>query len=255
MVKKKNVITHDEARQRYKAFLEQKNRGTTAVREVQSFAINTLAGRKRALSLVSHNTAVWQHTNRWHVAMIYIDQGTGFRFKRDYLDLYAAGCQTIDQFDQLWVALNGCEPGIMPKARGSKTSTVRRQQHSYIVANQSLEPNTASKIAGDLPISQVHRTHLITSQVTGIENNKGLLIDYDGWLNSNPMNEYELMILEKNHEQPIIWNALVWQQIDGLHFRYEMYNPDWTLLDASEWVDDRWQYFWYYDKGIQDQLK
>lgn len=254
MVKKKNVITLAEAQQRFQKFLDQKAHGTTAVREVQSFAINTLAGRQRALGLVPHNTAVWQHTNRWHVAMIYIEKGTGFHFKRDYLDLYAAGCQSLDQFTELWRAVNGDEPGVTPKSRGSKTSTVRRQQHSYIVANQSLAPNDHSTIDGDLPVSQVHRTHLITSQITGIENNKGLLIDYDGWLNSNPMNEYELMILDRNREQPIIWNALVWQQTNGLHLRYEMYNPDWILLDSQEWVDDRWQYFWYYDKGIQDQL-
>ena len=137
--------------------------------------------------------------------------------------------------------------GTFPTVKVSKTSEIRHAQASYIVADFNKRPNPNSQIPKMDGAKTTHRTHLISAQTTGIENHKGLLIEYDGWLNMYPMNQFEQEMLDLSKTQDIIWIAQVYQASDGLHLRYLIYNARWKLLHQKEWVDDRWTYVWYFD--------
>lgn len=215
--------------------------------EITDYKINNFLGMQRAINAYEKNTPLWQHSTQWHTAMIYIYKGNGFSFNRNMIDLIKSGVDTKEKFLLTWDIINeGADYGIIPTTTKSPTSIDRKRQASYILANLNKEPNPLSQL-GSIPKNIPHRTHLISSQVTGIENDKGLLIDYDGWLNSIPMNQFETEILNETEKRSLIWVANVWKETDGLHFKYSIYNVDWTLYREKEWVDDRWEYIWRYD--------
>lgn len=242
--------TYEKALKRFEKYL--KSIDVTPFYEVRSFKINDLEGMKKALSSVEKGTAVWQHTDEWHSVGMYIKAGSGHKFNRKVTNLFRHDITNEKSFRRAWIQQNGNnEIGVFPKAPGDFTSRERQKQKSYIVADQSKE-NPNSKISGSFKKNQVHRTHLISSQITGIEHSKGFLIDFDGWLNSKPMNEFELKAIDKSDFQDIIWTTNVW--IAGyLHLKYEIYDKDYNLIAEQEWVDDRWQYCWRFDRG-QDKL-
>lgn len=224
-----------------------KNGLATDVYEARSLPLNNVKNMKKTLNTVPKGSAVWQHTSKWHVAMIYIQKGQGQRFNRSLLDLIASGVNTPAKFKQAWLKKNGGNMGTFPTVKVSKTSEIRHAQASYIVADFNKRPNPNSQIPKMDGAKTTHRTHLISAQTTGIENHKGLLIEYDGWLNMYPMNQFEQEMLDLSKTQDIIWIAQVYQASDGLHLRYLIYNARWKLLHQKEWVDDRWTYVWYFD--------
>lgn len=242
-------ITYQEALRKFKLILWRVKTGGTPVYEVRTYPINNRCGVEVAIKSVAHGSALWQHTDSWHTALIYIEAGKGIRFSREVLDLIATGVNSEAQFRNSWIAKNGNkEIGFFPRPKYSRTSVSRRSQSSYIVADQAKE-NPESKILGSLKRNITHRTHLISSQTTGIENHKGFLIDYDGWLNTMPMKNFEDSVLELTKKQDIIWTANVWRASDGLHLKYVMYDKNFQIVAQKEWVDDRWTYIWYVDKG------
>lgn len=246
-------ITKQWALQRFEKVIDNLD-VETPIYEVQSIPMNDLHGIQWAISQVPHNTALWQHTDAWHTVAYYIDRGQGYRFNREILDLISSGVDTESKFDRAWDSYNNfSRMGYFPRSRSSKTSSSRMSQKSYIVADLSRGCNPRSKIKGRFTKNMIHRTHLISSQITGIESHKGLLIDFDGWLNAKPLNDFERSVLQYTKTHDIIWVANVWHSNKGLHFQYTMYNPDWTIYKRQEWIDDRWTYLWWIDDG-QDSL-
>jgi hypothetical protein len=223
-----------------------KHNVATDVYEARSLNLNSIKNQKKMLESVPHGSAIWQHTETYHIAMIYIERGKGQRFNRTLLDLIASGVDTDAKFKRAWLAKNKGNMGTFPTVKSSRTSQVRQSQASYILARQSVPANPNSRIPGNLNVT--HRTHLISAQTTGIESHKGLLIDFDGWLNSKPMNDYETEMLQVTTKQDVIWTAFVARDRKGfLHFRYIMYNKHWQVISSQEWIDDRWTYEWRVD--------
>lgn len=244
------AISRDLALTKFNTVLSNVRNGGTAVREVVSLSLDNLDGIKRAFSIVPHHTAIWQHTDTIHFAGIYIEQDKGFSYSREYLDLISAGIDTDIKFLNAWNEVNnGGDFGSVPKTKHQATKTSRQQHESYIIADKELGMNVNSAIVGKMRNGRdgVDRTHLISSQITGIENHKGLLIDYDSWLNRTPMNKFEMNVLKMNKSRDVIWTSLVWQNNDGLHLRYTMYDSRYNPIATNEWTDDRWQYIWRYD--------
>lgn len=248
--KKKDLrIDYSEALEKFQDILIRLHAGATPVYEVRSYPINNLSGIKVALSSVRHGAVVWQHTDKWHTCAIYIEQGKGINYSREYLDLIATGVDNKEKFKEAWREKNGNKlKGFFPKPSYSKTSASRRYQKSYIVADRSHE-NKNSHIKGSFKENLTHRTHLISARTTGIENHKGLLIDYDSWLNMVPMNKFEEQVLKKTQDMDIIWTTTVTIVANGLHLQYMIYNRNFELILKAGWTDDRWTYFWYIDKG------
>ena len=236
---------------RFNDVLREVENGTqTPVYNVTSQPLTTVQNRQVVLGSVPHGSAVWQHTDKWHVAMIYIEKGHGQLYNRALLDMIASGVDTPAKFKRAWVAKNGKSGyGTFPSVKSSRTSSVRASQASYIVADFNKRQNPHSHIPKMDGAKTTHRTHLISAQTTGIENHKGLLIEFDGWLNMYPMNKFEQAVLEQSRKQDIIWVCEVYQAHDGLHLRYVIYNSQWREIARKEWVDDRWTYLWYYDEG------
>lgn len=250
------LISYDEAYRRFQRYLGYFIKGATPVYEVRSFSLADISGIKKALGRIKHGSAIWQHTDQWHVAAIYIDKGEGFRFSRKVTNLFAHDVISEEQFKQAWEETNGpYDWGVFPRKPGSAATHARKKQASYIVADRNKPENEQSSIEGSFKRNEVHRTHLISSQVTGIEYHKGLLIDYDGWLNVNPMNQFESEMLDLSNNQDLVWTATIWLDNQrNLHWRYRMFNSEYQLIAEKEWVDDRWSYIWRYDAGIQDKL-
>lgn len=250
------LISYDQALDKFIYYLEFAQEGATTVYEVKSFPINNLMGIKMALSQVPDGSAIWQHTDKWHTAAIYIKAGQGHKFNRKVMNLFSHGITSEAKFQQAWIQENGeYDKGVFPKCKGDYTSSVRKYQASYIVVAENIPENQNSKIVGSLPRNRPHRTHLISAQTTGIENHKGLLIDFDGWLNMNPMNQFELSVLDISEKQDVVWTANIWIDENDhlLHWLYQMYDANYNLIARKEWVDDRWTYIWRYDRG-QDKL-
>lgn len=249
-----SYISKEQAIHRYTGVLNNLKNGGTKVYEVRSFAMNTDSGVMRALQNVSAGDVVWQHTNKWHSAAIYIQQGKGYEYHRNILDLIGKGVDSVEKFSFLWDQYNdGRITGVIPQIGGSATSTSRQKQMSYVVANLSKGELRPNHISGSLTNNVPHRTHLISSQVTGIENHRGLLIDFDGWLNMNPLNNFEQDTLKMTRHEDVIWTVQVWPSTKGLCFEYRMFDIEWNLVSEHLWVDDRWEYIWYFDDG-QDLL-
>lgn len=251
------LITYDQALAKFKRYLKFAQEGATPVYEVRSFELNNVFGVKLALEQVPKGAVVWQHTDKWHTAAVYIKSGHGHKFNRKALNLFSHGVTSEAEFERAWINTNGeYERGVFPKSPGDYTAGVRRQQESYIVAAKNYPENKNSKIPGSLKKNIPHRTHLISAQTTGIESHKGLLIDFDGWLNMNPMNQFEIGILDLSDQQDIIWTVNIWidPKDHWLHWHYQMYDSQYNLIAQKEWIDDRWVYIWRYDKGKQDKL-
>lgn len=251
----KQLIPYRKALKRFLQFLAFARAGATPVYEVVSYPINNVEGVKKALHSVPTGAAVWQHTDKWHTAAIYIKAGYGRKFSRQIINLFAHGITSEEDFKRIWIEQNGeYELGVFPKSSGSYPTASRKKQASYIVVDKNKPENEDSKIEGSFQTNQVHRTHLISAQTTGIEQNKGLLIDFDGWLNTNPMNQFETRMLNLAKHQDLVWTANVWIGKDEyLHFKYQMYDKNYKLIEEEEYIDDRWTYLWYYDQG-QDKL-
>lgn len=249
------LISYEEALKKFNRYLAYARMGPTSVYEVKSFSINNVSGLKSALDQVPRSSAIWQHTDKWHVAAIYIPANTGFKFSRKITNLFSHGIVDKDSFRKAWIETNGnYEYGVFPKKPGDAPSNARVKQASYIVADRRYPENEHSKIPGSFKKNETHRTHLISSQITGIEHHRGLLIDFDGWLNSNPMNQFETKVLNMTKEQDIVWSANIWIGSDNyLHWKYLIYDKNYHLITEKEWIDDRWTYIWRFDRG-QEKL-
>jgi len=246
--KKRRKISKDWAVKLFTKQLENIHQPPTNIYEVQSFPINNLIGAQRALNQVDHGSALWQHTDLWHTALIYIEKGSGIKFNRTLVDLISAGIDSPEKFGEFWDEENDSAMGYLPKAPSSKTSRVRMKQTSYIVADLNEGEIIPSSIDGNLSPNVPHRTHLISSMTTGVESHKGLIIDFDGWLNSNPLKHFESKIIDLSFTQDIVWTANIWRDSHGLYFKYIMCDSNFQVIDQAQWYDDRWSYIWYYDK-------
>lgn len=266
------LVEYDDVKEKFDEISRQisLNNGTT-VHEVQSFNLKGINEIKKALMEIDQGDVVWQHLSigdelvPWHKVAIFIRKGDGKRWNRKLLDLYASGVITLNDFDDAWARSNGDRrTGKIPTVGYSKTSSERVKQVSLIEAagvpdltrprKVKFIENEDSKIPGRLAVNIPHRTHLISVQTTGIENNSGLLIDYDGWLNTVPMSKFENEILDMNESMDIVWTANVFKKNDGLHFRYSIYSSSFILLKEREWVDDRWTYSWH-DRDYLKNIK
>lgn len=240
-------ITLAFATKKFNNVLENVNKLGNPVREVVSLPLESDKNIQLALEQVPEHTALWQHTPLWHTALIYIPKRTGRAYGRDVLDLIATGIDSEEKFISAWNEFNeGKSKGFFPKTNLSITANSRKRQQSYIVADLSAGPKPDSKLP-HLGDDAVDRTHLISAQTTGIENNAGLLIDYDGWLNRTPMNAFEDKCLDLSHMQDIIWRAFIYQSEEGLVWEYHIYDSNFNEIRNAQWVDDRWHYFWKYD--------
>ncbi|MGX7408043.1 hypothetical protein ACWOE8_07250 [Enterococcus avium] len=251
MKNKRIKFYRDEAIEIYKNTLELVlSESITPVYQVKTFPLNNIAGLKKGISSVPHGCVLWQHTDTWHTTTMYIKKGRGKIFNRDLLDLVAAGVDTLDAFEVAWDLINPDQnvKGYFPKVKSSKTSSIRQQQASFIVADFDVAPNPESTIKGSLYKNRPHRTHLIPAQTTGIENHRGLLIDFDGWLNMNSLKRFETNTLNASEQLDLIWSTNIWRSNLGLHFQYIIYDTSWNAIYQDEWIDDRWTYIWYFDK-------
>lgn len=244
------AVSREFALNKFRRVLDNVKKGGTSVREVVTIPLNNIADIKKIFSIVPHHTAIWKHNDKVHFAGIYIERGKGFSYSREYLDLISDGVNTDKKFLDLWNNTNGNKlVGVIPKTRHQATKTSRQKHESYIVADVKYGINRKSIIRGSLGNDKegIDRTHLISSQITGIENHKGLLIDYDSWLNRTPMNKFESDVLNMTKYRDIIWTALVWQNHKGLHLKYTMYDSNYNVIATRQWTDDRWRYIWRYD--------
>ncbi len=250
-----NTIKHIEA-------------GGTPVYEVTSKPLTKISSVLNQLDqLDGTNQIIWQHTDKYHLAAIKIQQDTGYTYSRTYVDMYYQGIKNHDEFAQAWAKRNHFKlrenqqispdsQGYLPqtKKNSSTTSQERRKQASYIVADRDLR-NPNSKIPGAIGNATVDRTHLIPFTVTGIESHRGLLIDYDSWLNRGPMQDFEQTVLKYIRHHTVYWITAINPSSKGLEWRYLIYNDDRkTLAFHQTWYDDRWMYSWYIDDK-QDQIK
>ncbi|EDP6423498.1 hypothetical protein FVI60_08945 [Campylobacter jejuni] len=242
------AISREFALKKFNNVLKNVRYGGTPIREVISVSLDTLDNIKKVITMLPPHTAIWQHNMNYHFVAIYIEKGRGYSYSRDFLDLISDGVDTEEKFLDAWESINGSkEIGKIPKTQHQATKTSRQKQSSYIVADVGAGENKQSKIEGKLNGNGVDRTHLISSQITGIENHKGLLIDYDSWLNRIPINKFEIQALKISNYRDIVWTTMVYQKSDGLHFKCIIYNENFEILMQNEWIDDRWKYIWKFD--------
>lgn len=245
-------ISYRFASERFASILNRIEQGGTTVYEVRSKPLTVPRTICEMLEQLNPGDVIWQHTPQYHVAAVKIIKGHGWDYGRNYLDLIYNGIDTPEKFEAAWAKRNGknAREGYVPRSdkNTSVTSAVRAQQESYVVA-KSLTPNRNSKIAGSLGIDgdSVDRTHLIPVTVTGIENHKGLLIDYDSWLNRNPMVKFEQEVLKLNRYKTLYWIAFIQQLKVGLVWRYYIFDLNHQLVRKARWIDDRWDYEWWHD--------
>lgn len=241
-------ITLAFAKKKFGQVLENINSLGNPVREVVSVPLVKEKDIQLVLEQVPEHTALWQHTPAWHTAVIYIPKRQGRTYGRDVIDLIATGVDSEEKFVAAWNEFNGGKNrGLFPKTRISVTANSRKRQKSYIVANLAKGANPNSCLP-HLDTDNVDRTHLISAQTTGIENNAGLLIDYDGWLNRTPMNAFEDKCLDLSYMQDIVWRTFIYQSDEGLIWEYHIYDSNFNEIRNARWVDDRWSYFWKYDE-------
>ncbi len=230
--------------------------GGTPVREVLTFPLDNIDHIKKALNATGPGVVVWQHTSLYHTVAMRIEKGEGFNYSRIMLDLIAKGVTDTQAFEKAWEITNGDKTrGNLPILDGgSATANSRKKHSSYIVVDQDIPPKKVSSVKGRLPQMQVDRTHLIPSGVTGIENHKALLIDFDGWLNEVPMNEFEQIMINKTKRQDIIWVASIKNNLinHSLTWEYIILDNQYNIINSRKWLDDRWTYIWRFDNYQND---
>lgn len=241
-------VTYKFALNKFQKVLANVENEGNLVREIVSKPLDNEQNLQDILQMVPKHTAIWQHTPEMHTACIYIPKQSGREYSRDLLDLIANDVDSVEKFEDAWNTFNqGAQTGYIPKASTSPTANARKRHRSYIVADLEKGPNPNSNLHQHLDPDSVDRTHLISAQTTGIENHKGLLIDYDGWLNRTPMNTFEDKCLDLSWLQDIIWRAFIYKSSKGLVWEYHMYDSNFKEIRTASWTDDRWSYFWFYD--------
>lgn len=221
-------------------------KGGTNVYEVQHKLLTSVNDIKIIVDSIPTNSVIWQHTPKIHLVAIKIKKGTGFNYSRRFYELIHKGIDSPQKFKELWYETNyGNIIGEIPRMNHNFTQSRRKSLKSFIVADTSNE--LASKyIKGNLPENTVDRTHLIPFPITGIENNPAVIIDYDGWLNRNPMQKFENEVLRLTNKKSILWITSVFGNSKGLNLQYLIYDPNsGKLLRRAKWIDDRWHYYWY----------
>lgn len=244
---------YELASRRFKRTLERVENGGTRVYEVVSHRIGRLSDILAMLNCVADNDVIWQHTPEYHVAAIRIAKDTGYDYNRGFFELINSGIDTPRKFANAWKKKNDSLGwGEMPTPKqNSFVQSQRSKQRSYIVADTAHE-HRSSLISGSLPQNQVDRTHLISFQTIGIENSPGLLIDFDAWLNRNPMNSFETRALQLSRYQDIIWVVKIQPTAQGLSWKYLILDSQFKVLMKQRWIDDRWSYYWYTDDYQRD---
>lgn len=233
--------------ERFAETLRNVKNGGTKVYEVISVPLITGNDVRRVIDQLGPQVAIWQHTPHRHVAAIYIEKGHGYGYNRKILNLIDKGIDTKKKFDEYY-RKNKYGLDQVPVSAYGVTTNARNRQRSYIVADTSYHNSNSKYIHGEIKDETVDRTHLIPAQVTGIENSKGLLIDFDSFLNRNEMNQYENDILKVTNRQDILWTTTIYPDPRGLVWQYLMFDEDMNPVSRHQWIDDRWRYFWYYDR-------
>lgn len=227
--------------------LKLRREGGTEVYEVQSYLIKNVRTVKTTLNKVPINSVIWQHTPELHVAAITLQKGSGYNYSRRFYELLHKGIDTPSKFKQAWV-LNtlDLQDVELPNLKGTSfTGNNRRKAKLFIVADTDTE-FASQYIDGRLDQNSVDRTHLIPFTAIGIDNNPGVMIDYDSWLNRNPMQQFEDKILKINERRTITWITSIYGTRKGLNWKYLIYDTHTDkLIDRAHWIDDRWKYYWY----------
>ena len=157
-------------------------------------------------------------------------------------------------FDVAWDKSNpNSDVGIFPKIKSSLTNYERSKLESYIVNNEYMGENLDSELDTNREQNNLDRTHLIPVTVTGIENNKAVLIMFDSYLNQVPLKNFENKILQLNENQDLIWWCVITKKedTDFLEWYYIILDTDGEVIDSFHVTDDRWYYDWYYDDRYQ----
>lgn len=251
-----------------KQFLEMALKITNSSTAVKEHIQLPLTYKENVLEVISNEdpgTIIWQHTDKVHVACIYIKQGSGYDYSRSGIDLYnvfehnGIDMTDLDQighyFDVAWEHTNdaGSNFGIFPKVTSSITRYERSRLESYIIRDESIPENVDSSIP-KRKVNRLDRTHLIPVSVTGIENNRSVLIMFDSWLNQNTLREFEERILRITRHQDVIWWVVITknnQDPKHLDWNYIILDSLGNVLDSLRVTDDRWSYNWYYDDRYQ----
>lgn len=224
------------------------NRGGTSIVEVKSVNIDDMVNLNKILTKVPKNTVIWQHTAKYHIAAIYLKKGTGRNYSRKMLNLISSGVDSEEKFLEAWNERNEQqEIGEIPVPKKNTTSDTRKKQASFIVVDLNKGEHKSKKINGSLDTNAVDRTHLISAQSTGIENHRGIIIDFDAYLNREPMNEFENKMLDYAEHSDVIWHTYIHLEKDGLHWEYKLMTPVYKRIMTKKWIDDRWEYLWRYD--------
>lgn len=235
------------ALRRFKKMLKLRKNGGTTLYEVQSFLIKDVRTVKETLSKVPCNSVIWQHTPELHVAAIVLKKGSSYNYSRRFYELIHKGIDTPTKFQKAWV-LNtlDLQSDVMPNLKGTSfTGNNRRKLKPFIVADTDVEYES-KYIAGSLDQNNVDRTHLIPFTAIGVDNNPGVMIDYDSWLNRNPMQQFEDRMLKINEHRTITWITSIYGSSRGLNWKYLIYDTHTDkLIDKAHWIDDRWKYYWY----------
>lgn len=255
-------MSREDGKRKFLDMVEEVNNHNTVVKE---YLLQPLTYKENVMSILNrekHGTLIWQHTNAFHAVCIYVEAGKGYRFNRAGLDLYSVmennGINMRDKeevracFDVVWNKANDNQNyGVFPKTKSSATTRERRKLASYIVADLDKGENPKSRIPS-LPINAVDRTHLVPVTITGIENNKAVVILFDAYLNQNTLKNFEDRMLEVIQKQDVIWWVVIQKTADGLlEWNYIICDSQGNLIDSLRVVDDRWFYYWWYDESYQ----
>lgn len=257
-------IDKDSAKDMFLKMVDKINNDPTTLKE---YIQKPLTYRKNVLEILSNEkkgTIIWQHTDRVHVACMYLKRGSGFIYSRGGIDLYNLfeknGIDMTDEdevgkyFDVAWDKSNpNSDVGIFPKIKSSLTNYERSKLESYIVNNEYMGENLDSELDTNREQNNLDRTHLIPVTVTGIENNKAVLIMFDSYLNQVPLKNFENKILQLNEDQDLIWWCVITKKedTDFLEWYYVILDTDGKVIDSFHVTDDRWYYDWYYDDRYQ----
>lgn len=242
-----------QALSRFKRTLQRKNSGGTTVYEVKSHLLKNIEDTKKTLNGVPNNCVIWQHTPVVHIVAIELARGTGLDYSRNFFELIKEGIETSEDFTKLWFDYNGnFEEGIVPSVDNPSFMQSNRKKLKSLIVADTKHQRESRYITGSLEENTVDRTHLIPFTATGIENNPGIMIDFDSWLNRNPMEEFETKVLKYNRNHDITWITVVYGNDSGLNLEYLIFKPGTNhIITRAHWVDDRRDYYWFTTKEQQ----